>query len=83
LLRLAGCQRRLKQYKEAHASLEKALRPYPSYPKAHVELARLYADEGERAKAATEVQAALAVWAHADEGFAPAAEARALLATLR
>jgi tetratricopeptide (TPR) repeat protein len=83
LLRLARCRRMLKQYKEAHELVARALARFPAMPEAHDELARLYADEGDRKKAGVEIAAALKVWANADPGYVRAADAQKLAADLR
>jgi lipopolysaccharide biosynthesis regulator YciM len=82
MVRLARCQRQLHQRQEAHATLTTALQLFPALPQAHDELARLLVDEKRPKEAAEELAAALAVWAHADDKYQPAADARALRATL-
>jgi tetratricopeptide (TPR) repeat protein len=81
-LALARCQRRQKQFKEAHASLAQGLAFFPASARLHVELARLFADEGDRGRARTELDAALRMWAQADPAYQDAADARALAAQL-
>jgi tetratricopeptide (TPR) repeat protein len=83
LLRLARCRRMLKQYKDAHQLLARALARFPAMPEAHDELARLYVDEGDRKQAGVEIAAALKVWANADPGYGRAADAQKLAADLR
>jgi tetratricopeptide (TPR) repeat protein len=83
LLRVARCRRMLKQYKDAHALLARALARFPAMPLAHDELARLYVDEGDRKQAGVEIAAALKVWADADPGYVRAADAQKLAAELR
>lgn len=82
LTRAARCERMLKRYKEAHRLLARALERFPALPEAHEELARLFVDEGDRDKAAVEVAAALKVWSDADPGYARAADAQKLAASL-
>ena len=83
LVRVARCRRMLKQYKDAHELLARALARFPAMPEAHAELARLFVDEGDRKQAGVEIAAALKVWADADPGYARAADAQKLAAELR
>jgi tetratricopeptide (TPR) repeat protein len=82
LVALAGCQRKLRRFSAAHDALAHELARNPADAYADVELAHLYADEGAREKAAAAANAALTVWARADAGYKPAADARAFAATL-
>lgn len=76
------CELSLGRLDEAEASLERTLQVRPADPKALFELARVKAEAGDRQGALEQVEAALEVWANADAGFEPAAEARALRARL-
>ncbi|MEJ2339340.1 MAG: tetratricopeptide repeat protein [Gemmatimonadales bacterium] len=79
---IGRCERKLGRLDEAAVSLERTLEVRPADPKALLELARVRAESGDREAALERVEAALEVWAQADPGFEPAAEARALHAQL-
>jgi tetratricopeptide (TPR) repeat protein/tRNA A-37 threonylcarbamoyl transferase component Bud32/TolB-like protein len=74
--KIGRIQRILGRYEEARESIEKRLATHPMDPKAHYELALVYADIGDMAKALEHLRRALDVWQEADPEFKPAEEAR-------
>jgi tetratricopeptide (TPR) repeat protein len=75
---IGRCERKLGRLAEATASLGRTLRVWPADAEALLELALVREEAGDREAALEQVNAALEVWAEADPGFEPAAEARAL-----
>jgi tetratricopeptide (TPR) repeat protein len=67
--------------KQAEASLEEALRRFPAYPEAHLELARLYRDRPSDARKQLN-RLVDELWKDADSTFEPLVEAKQLLAKL-
>ncbi len=76
------CQRKLGDHAAAEASLERTLTVSPYSARARLELAKVYQDMGEADKAIEQLRTALRIWENADPGYAPAAEARELMARL-
>ena len=76
--KIGRCERKLGRLDEAAASLGRALQVRPANAEALLELALVREASGDREGALEQVEASLEVWAEADEGFEPAAEARAL-----
>jgi len=76
--KIGRCERKLGRLEEAAASLERTLQVRPADAEALLELALVREEAGDREGALERVDAALEVWAEADPGFEPAAEARAL-----
>ena len=76
--KIGRCERKLGRLDEAAASLAGTLKVRPADAEALLELALVKEEAGDREAALEQVDAALEVWAEADEGFEPAAEARAL-----
>ena len=76
--KIGRCERKLGRLEEATASLGRALQVRPADAEALLELALVREAAGDREAALEHVDAALEVWAEADPGFEPAAEARAL-----
>jgi tetratricopeptide (TPR) repeat protein len=77
------CQRKLGDADGAEQSIRKRLQSAPYDPKAHCELALVFADRGDTAQAVRHLETALTVWENADPGYEPAQRAREKLATLR
>lgn len=77
---LASCLRREGRLGEAHRWLEKGLALVPAEPVLHVEMARLERDAGDTPAALGHLRRALDTWTKADPDYAPAMEARELLA---
>lgn len=69
-------------YEKAAAHYREALRFYPSYPTAHLGLARVLQAQGKLDDARRHLDEALKAWENAEETEKDAAEARALHATL-
>ncbi len=67
---------------EAESELREALRRVPAHPRTHFEMALLQEARGDTAGAVEHLQTALLAWENADEDFAPAQEAREMLAEL-
>ncbi len=83
-MRYAGiCYRALGELDPATDLLQKSLALDPFDPRTNVAMALLLQQKGDRAGARDQVQRALSVWAGADAGFAPAQDARKLLAQLQ
>jgi predicted Zn-dependent protease len=80
--RIAGSLRELGRLDEAETSIRVALQRLPGSAAAYVELGRVLQARGDAAGARTAVERALAMWTLAEPDFEPAANARALLATL-
>jgi tetratricopeptide (TPR) repeat protein len=76
--KIGRCERKLGRLDEAAASLARTLKVRPADAEALLELALVREEAGDREAAQEQVEAALEVWAEADPGFEPAAEARAL-----
>lgn len=76
------CERRLGRFEEAARTRAELLRLLPHDGGVHLEAALLYADTGERERAAEHLEKALEVWAEADPEFEPAREARTKLGEL-
>lgn len=76
--KIGRCGRKLGRLDEAAASLASTLKVRPADAEALLELALVREEAGDREAALEQVEAALEVWAKADPGFQPAAEARAL-----
>ncbi len=74
--------RQMGQLFEAEAEMREALGPYPSSPRAHVELAKILIARGDSAGAVEHLEDALSAWANADPVYEPAQEARAMLEEL-
>lgn len=82
LLTALGRAQRLAGRPEAAAeSLSEVLRVFPSYPEAHLELARLHEASDDSDAAGSHLAAALEMWEDADPGYGPAREARSLAET--
>jgi tetratricopeptide (TPR) repeat protein/TolB-like protein len=79
---IGRCLRKLGRLAEAAGQLEQVLKVGPSDPEAHYELALVYADGGETAKAREHLEYALRVWEDAEPQYEPAREAREKLAEL-
>ncbi len=82
LLELATALRKAGQPDEALAVLDHLTRLAPALPPMHLEYGRILAARGDAEPAREHLQKALAAWQQADDGFAPRAEARQLLASL-
>jgi Flp pilus assembly protein TadD len=80
--RIAECLRELGRLTEAEQAIRLALQRIPGSAAAYVELARILEVRGDATGARTALERALAMWSLAEADFEPAAEARALLATL-
>ena len=76
--KIGRCGRKLGRLDEAAASLASTLKVRPADAEALLELALVREEAGDREAALEQVEAALEVWAEADPGFEPAADARAL-----
>ena len=74
--------RQVGQLFEAEAEIREALAPYPSSPRAHVELAKILIARGDSAGAVEHLEDAMSAWANADPVYKPAQEARAMLEEL-
>lgn len=77
---LGTCLRRQGRLDEARRWLEEGLALVPAEPVLHVEMARLERQEGDTTAALRHLRRALDVWSAADPDYAPAREARELLA---
>lgn len=75
---IGRCYRLLGQLGQAEDNLKRNLQRTPYNPKSHYQLARLYAEMGDRERALEHLQISLEVWSQADPGFKPAREARSL-----
>ncbi len=75
------CLATLGRLDEAVTALETALERSPYGPLTLTELARVEIERGNAREATAHLERALSVWSEADPGYAPAAEARALLAS--
>jgi tetratricopeptide (TPR) repeat protein len=73
---IGKCQRSLGRYQEAKQSILKRLETHPMDPKAHYELALVYAESGDMSKALEHLKKALKVWEEADSDYEPAIKAR-------
>jgi tetratricopeptide (TPR) repeat protein len=73
---IGKCQRSLGQYEEAKQSILKRLATHPMDPRAHYELALVYAESGDVSKALEHLKKALEVWEEADSDYGPAKKAR-------
>lgn len=80
--RLGRCYRELGELERAESLIGEALLAQPSDPQGHLELARVYQAMGRAEDAVRHLERALETWAPADPGYAPAREARELLAAL-
>ncbi len=78
----AVCLRELGRYAEAESLIQEVVKRIPAEPTAQLELARLAVAQGNDDDAREALDAALVVWADADQEYGPAAEARALRETL-
>src|SRR6185503_7754088 len=79
-LGLSESLRELGRLAEAEQSIRLTLQRIPGSATANVELARVLAARGDAAGSRAALERALAIWSLAEPDFAPAAEARALLA---
>ncbi len=68
--------RRVGRYEEAEGHIQMTLRVHPFDPIAHYELALVYADAEDDAKALEHLETALRVWEEADPAYQPALRAR-------
>ncbi|MDH3734374.1 MAG: tetratricopeptide repeat protein [Gemmatimonadota bacterium] len=78
----ARCLRTLGRADEAASELEPVFVRSPNAPRSLVELAMIESERGNLDLAVAHLERALDVWAGADPGYAPAEEARSLLAGL-
>ena len=72
--------RKLKEFKVAEETLQKALKLEPFEPRVHYELALVYWEQDEKEQAMGHLKTALNVWEEADPGFKLAKKAREKLA---
>ena len=79
---LGRCYRELGEYDRALALLQESLQVSPYQPRTNYEMALTYEAMGRMEDARTHLERALEVWAEADPGYEPAAEAREKLAEL-
>lgn len=79
---IGRCYRNLQDLAKAEEYLKKTLKLLPFDPRAHYEIALVYADMGSGEKALEHLQIALDVWKEADHEFEPAQKARQKLAEL-
>jgi predicted Zn-dependent protease len=80
--RIAEALRHLGRLDEAEQAVRLTLARVPASAPANVELARVLQARGDTAGARAAVERALAIWSRAEPDYEPAAEAKALLATL-
>jgi len=78
MIRLGACYRKNGEMKKSLEILEKALAQSPFYPTGHLEIAKLYMDEGDEEKASEHLKTALEVWKDADADYKYSEEAREL-----
>ncbi len=78
--RIGQCYRKLKEFKEAKETLQKALQFEPFSPLTHYELALVYWEQDKKEQAMEHLNTALKVWEEADAEYKPAKEAREKLA---
>ncbi len=78
--RIGHCHRKLKEFKEAKETLQKALELKPFRPQVHYELALVYWEQDKKEQAMEHLDTALRVWEEADAEYKPAKEAREKLA---
>jgi tetratricopeptide (TPR) repeat protein len=77
---IGRCQRKLGQYEAAKSSFEKPLKIYPNNALTNYEMALVYHEMGDQAKAMEHLRRAMVRWDNADAVYKPAQEARATLA---
>jgi tetratricopeptide (TPR) repeat protein len=76
------CQRKLGDADAAEGSIRQRLRSSPYDPKAHYELALVFAERGDTAQSVQHLETALAVWENADTDYLQAQRAREKLEEL-
>ncbi len=74
--RIGQCYRKLKEFKEAKETLQKALKLGPFSPLVHYELALVYWEQDKKQQAMEHLNTSLKVWEEADAEYKPAKEAR-------
>jgi tetratricopeptide (TPR) repeat protein len=79
---LGRCYRKLGEYDRALTLLQEALQVAPYGPNTNYEMALIYESMGRMDDARSHLERALEVWADADPGYEPAAEAREKMAEL-
>jgi tetratricopeptide (TPR) repeat protein len=80
--RIAEALRHLGRLDEAEQAVRLTLARIPASAPANVELAHILQARGDAAGASATLERALAIWSRAEPDYEPAAEARALLATI-
>jgi predicted Zn-dependent protease len=81
-IRIAEALRHLGRLDEAEQAVRVTLARIPASAPANVELARTLEARGDAAGASAALERALAIWSRAEPDYEPAAEAKALLATM-
>jgi tetratricopeptide (TPR) repeat protein len=79
---IAEALRHLGRLDEAEQAVRVTLARIPASAPANVELARILQARGDAAGASAALERALAIWSRAEPDYEPAAEAKALLATM-